>query len=50
MALNILEIQPTFNNISGQIGVDDQTNYPSQGIPLDGTYNVRGYLSVNLTS
>jgi len=50
MALTTLAIQPTFNNISGQIIVDDQTDYVGQGIPLDGTYTVRGFLAITLAS
>lgn len=50
MALTTLAIQPTFNNISGQIIVDDQTDYVGQGIPLDGTYTVSGFLAITLAS
>lgn len=50
MALTTIAIQPTFNNISGQIIVDDQTDYVGQGIPLDGTYTVRGFLAITLAS
>ena len=50
MALTTLSITPTFNNISGKIVVEDTTDYVGQGIPLDGTYNVRGYLRITVQS
>lgn len=50
MALTTLAIQPTFNNTSGQIIIDDQTDYVGQGIPLDGTYTVSGFLAITLAS
>lgn len=50
MSLTTLAIQPTFNNTSSLIIIDDQTDYVGQGIPLDGTYTVKGFLAITLQS
>lgn len=50
MAFTTVSISPTLNNILVQIQVSDTTDYAGQGIPLDGSYTVSGYLRIYLTS
>ena len=49
MAFTTVSISPTLNNILQQIQVSDTTDYASQGIPLDGSWTVSGYLRIYFT-
>ena len=50
MAVTTLSITPTLNNVNSLIQVRDTTDYAGQGVPLDGSYYLRGYLRVDVTS
>lgn len=49
MALTTLAFQPTFNEATIKITGNDTTDYAGQGIPLDGTYTIGGYLMIQLS-
>ncbi len=50
MAVTSLSIQPTLDNNQALVLVQDTTDYAGQGVPLDGSYTIAGYVKVELTS
>lgn len=50
MAVTTLSITPTLNNVNALIQVQDTTDYAGQGVPLDGSWSINGYLKIDVTS
>lgn len=50
MAVTTLSIIPTLNNVNSLIQVQDTTDYVGQGVPLDGSWTISGYLKIDVTS